>query len=138
MKSKSSSKSYLFLIEILFSIFIFAVFATIYLGIISEIRIKADESKALNSALIAAQNAAESFKAFEGDLQKTAQSLNATINGDVLVYKYDNLNVEMTVKYEKESEKHRLLSANIIVYKTDDDLKNTVHTLIVKAMTNND
>ncbi|MDR0273537.1 MAG: hypothetical protein LBI27_09500 [Clostridiales bacterium] len=69
MKMKKS-KSSLFLMEQIVVITVFAICAAVCVKILSLSFIMTDDAVVTRNALLAAENAAESFKAFSGDLER--------------------------------------------------------------------
>jgi type II secretory pathway pseudopilin PulG len=90
MKTRGSGSG-MFLIEILLALMIFAIASAICLQVFVTAHNTASESSTLNSAVVAAQNGAECFKAVSGDLSAAAKLLkNATVtDGDTLTIRFD-------------------------------------------------
>lgn len=92
MQQQSHSKQSLVLIELILVILFFALSAAIFMQIFASARLTSEASKDLGSAVIAAESAAECFKASEGDLALAAELLTATVDADgALVLYYDSL-----------------------------------------------
>ena len=78
------SRSTLFLMEQLIVVAVFAICAAACVRILSASYFMATETKEMNNAIRVAESSAESYKATEGDLQKTAEVLGGStvsING---------------------------------------------------------
>ena len=87
---KQRSKSTLFLIEQIIVIAVFAVCAAACVRILAASYFISQESKDLSNAVLAAQSAAESYKAVGGDLEKVARILNSpNLHGTDLVVFYN-------------------------------------------------
>ena len=92
------SRSTLFLIEQLIVVAVFAICSAACVRILTSAFLTARESKEMSSAILIAESAAESFKAFEGNAKKTAEFLDGTVeNADsasaVIVYYNRQLSV---------------------------------------------
>ena len=86
MKGRSS----LFLIEQLIVIAVFAICAAVCVKIISTAYAMTNDAVDARRALIVAENAAESFKAFEGDAHGVIEFLNGAQRGDNMLFiRYD-------------------------------------------------
>ena len=87
------SGSTLFLMEQLIVIAVFALCAAACVSILTISFIYARDSRNLSRALLAAESAADSFKALSGDAEETAAVLNGfvyhTIYGDALIVYFD-------------------------------------------------
>jgi len=86
MKKSTSSKTGLFLIELIAMILLFSVCAAICMSIFGSAKRLSDYSRNLSNAAFVAQSAAECFKA-TGSLNETADILNGELNdGKVIAF----------------------------------------------------
>jgi Tfp pilus assembly protein PilV len=76
---RNRSKSTLFLIEQLIVIAVFAICASACISLLTTAYFNARESRDVSNALIVAESAAESFKAFSGDFERTAAIMNGRV-----------------------------------------------------------
>ena len=87
------SGSTLFLMEQLIVIAVFAICAAACVSILTVSFIYARDSRNMSRALLAAESAADSFKALSGDVSQTAEVLNGFVyfgaGGDTLTIYYD-------------------------------------------------
>ena len=74
---RTHSKTPLFLMELLIMLLVFSISAAICLQVFAGARRISDESRRLDLAVMQAQTAAECWKASHGNLDKTAELLNA-------------------------------------------------------------
>lgn len=80
------SKSVLFLMELILIIFFFSICSSICLKVFASAKTVSDYSDNLNNASVLAQDGAECYKAYNGDLSKVAKELGGEIdNGNVVV-----------------------------------------------------
>lgn len=85
--SGSRTGTNLFLLELLPAILVFAFAAAVCMQIFAFARNRANESRNLSSAVLAAESAAECWKAADGDLEETARMLDGACgNGGVTVW----------------------------------------------------
>ena len=92
MREKSAmSGSGVFLIELLLAILIFAVASAVCLKIFVTAHQVSTESSKLNQAVIAAQSAAECFKAAKGNIGETATLLgtDSEVSADSVIVRFD-------------------------------------------------
>lgn len=83
------SRTTLFLIELAIALGVFAFCAAVCLGVFGTAKRLTRESEALNGASVAAQSAAECYKAADGDLAACAALLDAKAENGVLTLNYD-------------------------------------------------
>ena len=83
------SKSALFLIEQVVVIAVFAICAAVCVFIMAFAFQITDTAVNSRNALLAAENAAESFKAFNGDVNLTAEFLGAGSNNNQIIVYYN-------------------------------------------------
>ena len=83
------SRTTLFLIELAIALGVFAFCAAVCLGVFGTAKRLTRESEALNGASVAAQSAAECYKAADGDLAACAALLEAKSENGVLMLNYD-------------------------------------------------
>lgn len=81
MAVRSSSKSGLFLIEMMVSILFLALASGVCVNLFVKAHTVGKESRDVSAAISCAQSAAETFKACDGDMQKLEQLLNASDDG---------------------------------------------------------
>ncbi len=118
------TKTPLFLIEAVIMLLVFALSSAICLQVFVGAKNISDESYALDSAVIEAQNAAEIWQANKGDFTKTADDLNAVIDGKNIIIYYD----KNFVPAIKEASVYQLklspsgAKAGISVYKAGEDI----------------
>lgn len=74
---RTHSKTPLFLMELIIMLFVFAVSSAICLQVFAGARRISDESHRLDIAVMQAQTAAECWKSTHGDLEKTAELMDA-------------------------------------------------------------
>lgn len=75
--------------ELILVILCFAVSAAVCLRVFVSAKLTADRSRDLSAAVLAAENAAECWKASAGDLEACAAFLGAGNNGDTLIQTFD-------------------------------------------------
>lgn len=85
----SRPRSNLFLIELTIAILSFALCAGICMRIFAKASIDLRESERLLSSMSNAENAAELYKHFSGDLEAVASALGGTAAGNALKIHYD-------------------------------------------------
>lgn len=83
------SRTTLFLIELAIALGVFAFCAAVCLGVFGTAKRLTRESEALSGASVAAQSAAECYKAADGDLDACAALLDAKSENGVLTLNYD-------------------------------------------------
>lgn len=83
------SKSVLFLMELILIIFFFSICSSICLKVFASAKTMSDYSDNLNNACVLAQDGAECYKAYNGDLSKVAEELGGKIDDDTVVVKGD-------------------------------------------------
>ena len=83
-------KTALFLMEQLIIVAVFALAAVLCVQVFVYAHLTAEASAAQDYAVIAAENAAEIYKACRGDLDATAAELGAEVYGDTILKYYDN------------------------------------------------
>lgn len=90
--NRSSSKSSLFLIELLIIIAFFSVASVVCVRLFTQSHAISLQSRDLNRAVTVAQSAAESFKAAEGQPEEIARLLGGRMerSGAVVVYYDEN------------------------------------------------
>ena len=89
--SRAKSKSSLFLLELLIMIGFFAVASVVCINLFVQAHLRSIGSRDLNRAVIAAQSAAETFKAAGGDSRRAAEILGGFLGGsDEVVLYYDS------------------------------------------------
>ncbi len=93
MHKQKSSKTTLFLMELMIVILMFSLCAAVCLSLFGASRTMADDSDNLNHAVILSKSAASCYKAANGDLAATAQLMyGAEAEGnvvDTIVFYYD-------------------------------------------------
>lgn len=83
------SRTTLFLIELAIALGVFAFCAAVCLGIFGTAKRLTRESEALSGASVAAQSAAECYKAAAGDLTACAVLLDAVLENGAVTLGYD-------------------------------------------------
>lgn len=83
------SRTTLFLIELAIALGVFAFCAAVCLGVFGTAKRLTRESEALNGASVAAQSAAECYKAADGDLDACAALLEAAPENGALTLGFD-------------------------------------------------
>lgn len=89
MKHRYASKSSLFLMELLIAITVFALTSAICMQIFTYAKIKSDFAGDLSTAITSAQNVAECYKAYHGDLKSVTTALNIEYSGESDGFTYD-------------------------------------------------
>ncbi len=79
---RTHSKTPLFLIELIIMLLVFSISAAICLQVFAGARRIADESRRLDTAVMMAQTAAETWKATHGDLEETAERMQVQAEED--------------------------------------------------------
>ncbi|MCL2055840.1 MAG: hypothetical protein FWH02_01300 [Oscillospiraceae bacterium] len=87
---KNSSKSGLFLIEMIIAIAFFSLAAAICTGLFVSARVISRDTYAANMATLTAQSVAEVFKATGGSGEKTAAYFSTSVNGGEFIIAFDN------------------------------------------------
>ncbi|MDL2232475.1 hypothetical protein LJC63_02695 [Ruminococcaceae bacterium OttesenSCG-928-L11] len=80
MQMRSSSKSALFLIEMIIAIGFFSVSAAVCTSLFVKANMLSQETRRMNMAVIQAQSVAECFKSADGSLQETVKLLDVSPN----------------------------------------------------------
>lgn len=118
MKRKSS-RSGLFLIELIIVILFFSVSSAICMKIFATAYLSNQYSRALSKSAEEISNISSIYKNSEGELEKTAEMLDAKYSANEIVY---SIGEDLTVKItENENEKY-LKSINIIIYENEKEL----------------
>lgn len=118
-KVLSSSRSGLFLIELIIVILFFALSAAVCMKLFVFAYTMTEYSSEISHAAAAAQNTAECFKAAEGDIVKTAELLGAAFDNNILLYNPDD---DITLTLIADTEKNDL-SVNGIISVADKNNK---------------
>ena len=121
-----SKKSSLFLMELIIVLFFFALCSAVCVNIFAKAKLLNEQSYELNKSIIAAQNAAQCFKAANSDIYKLADLLNGTTEDNAVKIGYDKnwQNTEITnavyiININIEKNKSNLDTADITVSKAD-------------------
>lgn len=127
MNKLRSHGSGLFLIEMIIGIGFFSLACAVCVQLFVKGHLMSVESNELSRSVIYAQNAAEAFKATDGDINDTAELLGATAMGDRIILGFDeNWNSFAPKNGEKPAyrmiitrfESNGLVMADIIVSQT--------------------
>lgn len=89
MHKQHSSKSTLFLMELVVVIFFFSICAAICVNVFGSAQMMAKDSYNLSNAVMAARSAASCYKAADGDLAQTAALLDGVQDGTRCAIYYD-------------------------------------------------
>ena len=84
---RSASRTNLFLLELILVILFFSLCAAVCMGVFASAKKTADHSRNLSAAVLAAESAAASWKAADGDLDACATYLGAVRAGGALLTK---------------------------------------------------
>lgn len=129
MGIKRTSKSGLFLLELVLGILFFSLASAVCVSLFVNARLTSARSRDLTEAMLQAQTVAESYRSVDGDMERLAQLLDAQQQEDVLCLFYDkDWNPASDSNYARytlwiRSEDHgRLDSAEILVTKGESDL----------------
>ncbi len=82
MKSGNTARTTPFFAEWIAAIFFFALCAAICLNVFAHARALSLEAQAIDTAVLAAENAAAAYRAADGDLREAAQRLGASIENE--------------------------------------------------------
>ncbi len=85
----SRSRSHLFLMELVVAILFFALCAGICMRVFARASIDLRESERLLASVSNAENAAELYKHYKGDLDLVARVTGGNVAGDILTVYYD-------------------------------------------------
>lgn len=103
-----SSKSGLFLMELIIAIAFFAFASAICVQLFSKAHLLSTKSGDINRAVAVAQSAAECFKSADASIEETAALLGSTAVGDALVITYGddwarsgNVRFTLTVRLDR-------------------------------------
>ena len=118
MNKHSRSKSGLFLMELIIVILFFSVSAAICMRIFGAAKIKSDFSRDLSNASVYAQSCAEVYKAYDADLEKTAEAIDGKWDDNTLSVYYD---FDWNITQSKDSAKYIL----VLNRTKDSDIKTT-------------
>lgn len=118
------SKATLFLFELVIIILIFAICCAVCLNLFTASRRKSIEAKDLSHAIVAAQNAAETFKSCNGELSALPALLNGEQAANKIMVYYDKewaltknaSDASYTVEISTQTEA-KMLHVVITVYK---------------------
>ncbi len=94
---RHTSKSSLFLIELIIAILFFSLAAVVCVQLFSASYLATKEIEYRDTAILEAQTAAEIFRNEDGDMDAVANALNATICGENL---YSYTIIEEEVEYQ--------------------------------------
>lgn len=132
-----SKKSSLFLMELIIVLFFFALCAAVCVNIFAKAKLINDKSYELNKSIVAAQNAAECFKAANSDIITLANLLNGTAEDNVVKIGYDEnwqntnlINAIYMMSINIQKNKSNLTTAVITVFNKD----KTLYSLTVKHL----
>jgi len=126
MNKHNRSKSGLFLMELIIVILFFSVSAAICMRIFGTAKIKSDYSRDLSNSSVYAQSCAEAYKAYDADLENTAEAMEGKFDDNTLTVYYD---FDWNITNSKESAKYILT-----LDKTkDSDIKTTGKITVKKA-----
>lgn len=90
MNKQHTSKSTLFLMELVLVVFFFSICAAICVNVFGSGQMMAKNSYHLSNAVMAARSAASCYKAADDDLQQTAALLEGQQDGTQCVVYYDH------------------------------------------------
>lgn len=126
---RKASKTKLFLLEFIIIILFFSLAATVCVRIFVNAKMASAQSSRLTGAVLKAQEAAETFKAVDGDAGRLAEELNGSMDGQNVVVFYDkewNQAKEQTdgvyrmeIRLEKEQ---NLITASILINHGQDEI----------------
>lgn len=129
MGIKRTSKSGLFLLELVLGILFFSLASAVCVSLFVNARLTSARSRDLTEAMLQAQTVAESYRSVDGDMERLAQLLDAQQQEDALCLFYDkDWNPASDSSYARytlwiRSEDHgHLDSAEILVTKGESDL----------------
>ena len=88
---KTRSRSALFLLELVIVILAFSLSAAICLRVFFQSRLISNESRDISHAALAVQTVADSYKAMNGDLDRTAELLDGTSDADSVSFYYNSV-----------------------------------------------
>ncbi|MEG2173913.1 MAG: hypothetical protein RR135_00320 [Oscillospiraceae bacterium] len=141
----SSSRSGLFLIELIIIIGFFAMASAVCIQIFARARLVAVNSGELVHASLAAQSAAEAFRATDGQVERSAALLApASCCGGVLTQAFSNVweavdpAAPLQAPYQLTLtcvEQDGVTTADITVTRRTDVLAQTIYSLTVKVLT---
>ncbi|MDO4270928.1 MAG: hypothetical protein Q4C72_08420 [Eubacteriales bacterium] len=114
---KRLTASRLFLFELTLDLLFFCVCAAVCVTLLVHAQGLTAESGALSEACAAAQNAAEAFKAENGDLPRTADRLGAALEGGALTLPLEN---GCTLTMTAARDENELCTAEIQVRRADE------------------
>lgn len=86
---QTSRKSSLFLMELIIVLFFFALCAAVCVNMFAKANLINQQSYELNKSIIAAQNAAQCFKAADSNTEKLADLLSGAADVNVVKIGYD-------------------------------------------------
>lgn len=89
MSKQHTSKSTLFLMELIIVIFFFSICSAICVNIFGSAQQMSRDSHNLSNAIMVARSAASCYKSAEGDVSKTMSLLNGQSTGDNAIIHYD-------------------------------------------------
>lgn len=97
----SSSKSSLFIMELIIVVLFFSICAAICIQVFSTAQVISVRGKAITNGALNVQNMAEVYKASAGDFEETAEILGGTVENNTVAI-YFNKQWEQTSKEESE------------------------------------
>lgn len=89
MGIKPTSKSGLFLLELVLGILFFSLASAVCVSLFVNARLTSTRSRDLTEAVLQAQTAAESYRSVDGDMERLCQLLDAQQQEDTLYLFYD-------------------------------------------------
>lgn len=89
MKRRNSSKNSLFLMELIIVILFFSISAAICMQVFAASKLTSLHSRNLSSAVISAENAAECYKATDGDIAELAAIIGGSAETEAMTVWYD-------------------------------------------------
>lgn len=90
MTNKSSSKTPLFLMELIIVILFFSICSAICMKIFASSQMLSKDASTLTGSVLACQSVAEVYKAENGDLEVISSLLDGEIDGNTVVVGYTN------------------------------------------------
>lgn len=134
---RSSSKSGLFLMELIIAIAFFAVASAICIQLFAKAHMLSARSGDINSAVAAAQSAAECFKSTNAFVEEMVSLLDAEAVGDAIVVTYgddwiksNDIRFILTVRLDRSTP---VAKADIIVVDNNDG--STLYQMTAKKYT---
>ena len=116
------TRSGLFAIELVVAVGVFTLCAAICTGIFVQSEVMSQDSAALTRAVNEARNAAERFKAANGDLTRMAEQFGGTMTDGALSLSYDAEGAAYEIRLTPDAETSGCVEARLQAFRYDGEI----------------